>query len=53
MPYRNSTGGRDPVVTYVFATPPIMLQAGKQLQSVTLPNAPSGGALHVFAIGTG
>jgi predicted alpha-1,2-mannosidase len=53
-PYRNSVGG-DPqqINTYVFASTPITLDAGKTAQSVTLPSTVSGGQLHVFAIGVG
>lgn len=53
-PYRNSTGG-DPqqINTYVFASAPITLAAGKTVKSVTLPSNVSGGQLHVFAIGIG
>ncbi len=47
--YRNSSGGRDPVKTYVFSvTAP--LTPGKTVASVTLPQA-QGGDAHVFAIG--
>jgi predicted alpha-1,2-mannosidase len=53
-PYRNSVGG-DPqqINTYVFASTPIALTAGKTAKSVTLPSSISGGQLHVFAIGIG
>ncbi len=53
-PYRNSAGG-DPqqIRTMVFATAPIMLDAGKTVASVTLPSGVSGGSLHVFAIAAG
>ncbi|MFC8730882.1 GH92 family glycosyl hydrolase [Luteimicrobium sp. NPDC057192] len=51
--YRDQAGqGKDPVVTDIFASAPIALQAGKQLQSVTLPETVSGGDLHVFAVAT-
>jgi ABC-type phosphate/phosphonate transport system substrate-binding protein len=51
--YRDQAGqGKDPVVTDIFASAPIALQAGKQLQSVTLPATVSGGDLHVFAVAT-
>lgn len=48
--YRNTTGGgRDDVKTYVFSVA-VPLQAGKTVQSVTLPGDTDQGALHVFAI---
>lgn len=50
-PYRNETsGGSQRIDTYVFATAPIALQAGKRVASVTLPTEVKGGALHIFAI---
>ncbi|MTD52668.1 GH92 family glycosyl hydrolase [Amycolatopsis pithecellobii] len=53
-PYRNSGGGNPQQInTYVFASAPIALAAGKTVQSVTLPQNVSGGQLHVFAIGVG
>jgi predicted alpha-1,2-mannosidase len=53
-PYRNVTsGGSQYVTTYVFATAPIELVAGKQVRSVSLPSAVQGGGLHVFAITAG
>ncbi|SFI96477.1 alpha-1,2-mannosidase, putative [Amycolatopsis sacchari] len=53
-PYRNSTGGTPQQInTYVFASAPITLPAGKTVRSVTLPSNVSGGQLHVFAIGIG
>ncbi|OLB76443.1 MAG: alpha-mannosidase [Actinobacteria bacterium 13_2_20CM_2_71_6] len=51
-PYRNSSGGPQQVFTYVFATAPIALQAGKQVASVTLPATTNGGDMHVFSIAT-
>ncbi|ACU71561.1 mannosyl-glycoproteinendo-beta-N-acetylglucosaminidase [Catenulispora acidiphila DSM 44928] len=49
--YRDTTsGGRDGVSTYVFATSPRSLPAGKTVASVTLPSAANQGNLHVFAI---
>jgi hypothetical protein len=51
MPYRNSIGGSpQTITTYVFATAPITLTAGKQIASVTLPSTVDGGALHIFAV---
>jgi predicted alpha-1,2-mannosidase len=50
-PYRNSIGGSpQTITTYVFATAPIMLAAGKQIASVTLPSTADGGTLHIFAV---
>ena len=49
--YRDtSSGGRDTVSTYVFATSPVSLPSGKTVASVTLPSSANQGALHVFAI---
>jgi predicted alpha-1,2-mannosidase len=49
--YRNRTsGGTDQVRTYVFATAPVTLTAGKQVRSVRLPATVSTGRMHVFAI---
>ena len=49
--YRDtSSGGRDGVKTYVFATSAIALTARKTVASVTLPSAVNQGALHVFAV---
>jgi predicted alpha-1,2-mannosidase len=51
MPYRNSIGGSpQTITTYVFASAPVALTAGKQIASVTLPSTVDGGALHVFAV---
>jgi predicted alpha-1,2-mannosidase len=52
MPYRNSSSGEDDVTTYLFATAPIALQAGKQIATVTLPGTVTNGALHIFAVAT-
>ncbi|HEV2375340.1 MAG TPA: lectin, partial [Streptosporangiaceae bacterium] len=53
-PYRDtSTGTKETVNTYVFATSPITLTAGKTVASVTLPSSANQGVLHVFAITTG
>ncbi|RZS38993.1 putative alpha-1,2-mannosidase [Herbihabitans rhizosphaerae] len=53
-PYRNATSGEpQEIVTHVFATAPVPLQAGKQLAGVTLPSTVEGGGLHVFAITAG
>jgi predicted alpha-1,2-mannosidase len=48
-PYRNNPGGRDNVVTNLFSAS-VPLQAGKTVQSVTLPSRANQGALHVFSI---
>jgi predicted alpha-1,2-mannosidase len=51
MPYRNSGGGTSQQLTvYLFATAPIQLAAGKQVQSITMPNNVQGGTFHVFSI---
>jgi predicted alpha-1,2-mannosidase len=54
-PYRNMTsGGNQQIGTDLFATTPIVLTAGKTVQSVTLPASTSGGGMiHVFALGVG
>ncbi|SMD25173.1 GH92 family glycosyl hydrolase [Kibdelosporangium aridum] len=53
MPYRNKgSGERENVPTYVFAAT-FQLQAGKTVESVTLPTEVSGGRLHIHAVGTG
>ncbi|MFI9382573.1 GH92 family glycosyl hydrolase [Kutzneria sp. NPDC052558] len=55
-PYINSAFPRygfryhRPYTSYLFATAPITLAAGKQVRSVTLPAGTSGGSAHVFAI---
>lgn len=50
-PYRNSTSGeKQQIKTYVFATAPITLDPGKQVVSITLPTTVDGGDLHVFGI---
>jgi hypothetical protein len=50
-PYRNEAGGgRDPVATYVFATQPFPIPAGKRVAAVKLPDNPD---LHVFAVASG
>ncbi|HET9143685.1 GH92 family glycosyl hydrolase, partial [Actinophytocola sp.] len=54
MPYRNAVSGTPQQIgTYLFATVPIELQAGKQVAAVTLPATVEGGTLHVFAITAG
>ena len=50
--YRNQSGASsDSVKTYLFATAPMNLAAGKTVASVTLPSNVNSGTLHVFAIG--
>jgi len=51
MPYRNGTNGKQSINVYVFYAD-VALQAGKIVQSVTLPSTVSGGQLHVFSVGT-
>ena len=52
MSYRNQAGASsDSISTYLFATNPMNLAAGKTVASVTLPSNVAVGALHVFAIG--
>jgi hypothetical protein len=51
LPYRNSPTGKDTTKTYLFYTD-VSLQPGESVQSVTLPNAFSSGAMHIFAIGS-
>lgn len=53
LPYRNGSNGPQHLATYLFATAPIELPAGKQVRSVTLPSEIEGGGLHVFAITAG
>jgi predicted alpha-1,2-mannosidase len=52
MPYRNHSGGRDRVATYLYATAAIPLEPARQLVSVTLPWGAPAGRLHLFAIAT-
>jgi hypothetical protein len=50
--YRNQSGASsDSVKSYLFATDPMNLAAGKTVSSVTLPSNVTSGMLHVFAIG--
>jgi predicted alpha-1,2-mannosidase len=50
--YRNQAGtSSDSTKTYVFATAPVNLIAGKTVAGVRLPSNVSAGALHVFAVG--
>ena len=52
--HRNRAGaGADAVKTYLFASAPVTLTAGKTVASVRLPSDVSNGALHVFGIGFG
>jgi predicted alpha-1,2-mannosidase len=50
--YRNQAGASsNSISTYLFATRPMDLSAGKTVASVTLPSNVASGGLHVFAIG--
>jgi hypothetical protein len=52
MSYRNQAGASaNSISTYLFATKPMNLSAGKTVASVTLPSNVASGGLHVFAIG--
>jgi predicted alpha-1,2-mannosidase len=52
MSYRNQAGASsNSISTYLFATKPMNLAAGKSVASVTLPSNVAAGGLHVFAIG--
>ncbi len=51
MPYRNTPGGQQTVNTYLYYAS-VNMQAGKTIQSVTLPATSTGGALHVFTVST-
>ncbi|WP_433454899.1 lectin [Streptomyces sp. CA-142005] len=54
LPYRNHAGtASDSTQTYVFATTPVALSAGRTVSSVRLPSDVAAGGLHVFAIGFG
>ena len=51
--YCNKAGGSSQTInTYLFATAPVALIAGKTVRSITLPSAASSGALHIFAVAT-
>lgn len=50
-PYRNTPHGKQTLNTYVFYNE-VALQAGKTLQSVTLPTNTTGGQMHIFAVST-
>jgi Pro-kumamolisin, activation domain len=52
--HRNlQAGTNEQVLTYVFVSAPIALDATKKVASVTLPSSVDKGMLHVFAIGEG
>ena len=54
LPYRNRAGTASASTqTYVFATTPVALSAGKTVSGVRLPSDVAAGGLHVFAIGFG
>jgi len=49
--HRNEAGGgSDPIATYMFATKPVPLAAGKQVAAVKLPQSMD---IHVFAVAAG
>jgi alpha-1,2-mannosidase, putative len=48
--YRDSSGGKNTINTYVFASAPITLDTTKQVASVTLPASINQGAIHIFAL---
>lgn len=50
--YRDSGSGQDQTTTYLFASIPMHLEAGKSIKSVHLPATTAGGTIHVFSIGT-
>jgi hypothetical protein len=50
MPYHNTPNGQERVRTYIFFTS-VALQAGKTIQTLTLPTI-SQGQMHIFAIAT-
>jgi hypothetical protein len=51
MPYRNTAKGQQTINMYLYVSS-VTLQAGKTVQSVTLPSAVTGGQMHVFAVST-
>ena len=51
MPYRDGTSGQNVITTYVFYAD-VFMQAGKTVESVTLPKTTTGGQMHIFAIAT-
>ncbi|MEU6217507.1 lectin [Streptomyces sp. NPDC047022] len=52
--YRNHAGASsDNVKTYVFATAPAALAAGKTVSGVRLPSDVGSGGMHIFAVGFG
>ncbi|MBP2476844.1 putative alpha-1,2-mannosidase [Crossiella equi] len=53
MAYRNARDGQQSLTVRLFATPPLPVEAGKQLVSVTLPRTAEGGLLHVFTVTAG
>jgi predicted GH43/DUF377 family glycosyl hydrolase len=50
MPYRNTSGGQQPVKTYLFLAE-IPLASGKTVTSITLPTGET--KLHIFAVAVG
>lgn len=51
MPYRNLASGKENIKVYVYYAA-VTIQAGKFVQSVTLPSSTTGGLLHIFSVGT-
>jgi hypothetical protein len=51
-PYRNSTTGTSQTVNTCLLSTTIPIQAGKTVESVTLPSSTNERALHVFSIGS-
>ncbi len=49
--YRNTPQGKQSLNVYVFYSE-VGLQAGKTIQSVTLPTSTTGGQLHIFTVAT-
>jgi predicted alpha-1,2-mannosidase len=53
LTYRNQAGAASQTInTYLFATDPVSLTAGKTVSSVRLPTNTTTGGLHVFAVAT-
>jgi hypothetical protein len=48
--YRDAGTGSQNIASYVYASAPITLSAGKQIASINLPTATGGGQLHIFTI---
>ncbi|HEV2635108.1 MAG TPA: lectin [Actinocrinis sp.] len=53
LTYRNQAGAASQTInTYLFATTPVNLTAGKTVASVRLPSNTNTGGIHVFAVAT-